>query len=200
MRALWQASDYLGELARKREKAAAAAGGGEGGAGRKRRLGAGGAEGPLLTELFTIGQLVRCCVVGLEGGGEDGGDDGGKKRKKVQLSLHVKHVNKELGGLFTERSCFLLRFLCYVSGYGISGAQVGRLNSLSPAGAPPLPSGPRLRVCEGGRGAAGLRALGGGPRLHTHHWHQGAPAGLGWAGLFPERSPSLWAHGKLLPL
>lgn len=49
-------------------------------------------EGPLLTQLFTIGQLVRCSVAALEGGGE-----GGKKKKKVQLSLHVGRVNEGVG-------------------------------------------------------------------------------------------------------
>jgi hypothetical protein len=49
---------------------------------------------PALPELFSIGQYVRCAVIGL-GGGEDGA--GGGKRGGVRLSLRLKRVCEGLG-------------------------------------------------------------------------------------------------------
>ena len=97
-----QASDYLAELSKKQQQGKA---GSKAGAKQAQQGGQQQVEGgPLLTELFSIGQLVRCTVVGLEGGAADDSSDagagaGGKKRKKrVELSLLVARANEGLGG------------------------------------------------------------------------------------------------------
>ncbi len=113
-----EASDWLAEQSKKAEKAAAAATAdgedAEGGAaaGRKRKAAgaAGGIALPPLSDLFHIGQLVRCSVAGLrtgadagEGAGAKQGGKGGKEgksgaaRKRVDLSLRVSKMNAGLG-------------------------------------------------------------------------------------------------------
>ncbi|KAL4451480.1 hypothetical protein ABPG75_007142 [Micractinium tetrahymenae] len=81
-----EASDWLAEQAKKADKAAAATTEEAGGRKRKAGAGAGGAALPQLTDLFTIGQLVRCTVTGLRDGSNEGGGaaaaDGRKKKKK----------------------------------------------------------------------------------------------------------------------
>ncbi|PRW20900.1 RRP5-like protein [Chlorella sorokiniana] len=112
-----EASDWLAEQSKKAEKAAAAAAAdedAEGGAaaGRKRKAAAAaGIALPPLSDLFHIGQLVRCTVTGLrtgaaageEAGGKQGGKQGskgsksGSARKRVDLSLRVSKMNAGLG-------------------------------------------------------------------------------------------------------
>jgi rRNA biogenesis protein RRP5 len=52
-----------------------------------------GGRPPALPELFSIGQYVRCAVIGL-GGGDD---DAGGRRGRVQLSLRLKKLCEGLG-------------------------------------------------------------------------------------------------------
>lgn len=107
-----EASDWLAEQAKKADKAVKAAGGEEA-SGRKRKAGVGTAAGagalPPLTELFGIGQLVRCTVTALRDG-EQGSDaaEGSKKkgkkgegerkqRKRVDVSLRLSKLCAGLG-------------------------------------------------------------------------------------------------------
>jgi rRNA biogenesis protein RRP5 len=103
-----EASEVLAELAAEAAAAHAAAAAAEPGgappAKPAKRKAAGGAAGPRalppLAELFAVGQLVRCTVVGLRGGEGDPGPappGGGPRRKRVDLSLHVARANAGLG-------------------------------------------------------------------------------------------------------
>lgn len=121
-----EASDWLGEQSKKAEKAAAAAAaeedadGGAAAAGRKRKAAAGaggGAALPQLSDLFHIGQLVRCTVAGLRTGAEAGeeaagkggkggkGSKSGSARKRVDLSLRVSKMNAGLGERSETHCC-----------------------------------------------------------------------------------------------
>lgn len=140
-----EASDWLAEQAKMAEKADKAAGG-EGAGGRKRKAGAGAGAGapPPLTELFSIGQLVRCSVTALRDGGQEGGDvaEGGKKkekgkkgggerkqRKRVDVSLRLSKLCAGLG-----EGC--LGVGCPLQGWTqpcrVADALGGRVRSLQP--------------------------------------------------------------------
>lgn len=108
-----EASDWLAEQSKKAEKVAAAAAADEeaergAAAGRKRKAAAAaGVTLPPLSDLFHIGQLVRCTVAGLRTGpaaGEEAAGKAGKQgskgasaRKRVDLSLRVSKMNAGLG-------------------------------------------------------------------------------------------------------
>jgi hypothetical protein len=53
-----------------------------------------GGRAPSLPDLFSIGQFVRCTVIGLGGGGDGDGDadGGGGKKGQVRLSLRLKRL------------------------------------------------------------------------------------------------------------
>ena len=53
------------------------------------KSGAGAQQAPSLTQLFHVGQFVRCIVTSLGGGGDDGGV---ASRKSVGLSLRLRKV------------------------------------------------------------------------------------------------------------
>ncbi|GBF92560.1 hypothetical protein Rsub_05174 [Raphidocelis subcapitata] len=50
-----------------------------------------GGRAPSLPDLFSIGQFVRCTVIGL-GGGDAGDDGGGGKKARVRLSLRLRRL------------------------------------------------------------------------------------------------------------
>lgn len=92
-----EASDWLAEQAKKAEKADRAAAGEEGAGGRKRKAAAGGAAAlPPLTDLFSIGQLVRCTVTGLRDGSQESGDAAGAKKKKGKKGEGEKKQRKRV--------------------------------------------------------------------------------------------------------
>lgn len=115
-----QASDWLGEQWKKAQTAAGAAagegaavGGGRGAGGKGKKAGAAAAPTPL-SDLFSIGQLVRCVVIALDDGtseqpasgaaskkgcktGQAAAGGARKKKKLIHLSLKAAAVNAGLG-------------------------------------------------------------------------------------------------------
>jgi len=55
------------------------------------------ARAPPFSDLFSIGQYVRCTVIGL-GGGTDDDEAAGGRRGKVALSLRLKRLCEGMGG------------------------------------------------------------------------------------------------------
>ncbi|KAK9832620.1 hypothetical protein WJX81_004603 [Elliptochloris bilobata] len=94
-----EASDVMAELVAKADAAAAAAAvaPAASAAAARRAAAAAAAAVPKLAELFSVGQLVRCTVVGKEGATEGGDEEAPRRGRRIVLSLHVAKAAAGMG-------------------------------------------------------------------------------------------------------
>lgn len=136
-----EASDVLAELA---AAATAAREGDTPATKHAKRKSAGGADHlPPLADLFRIGQLVRCTVVGLRGGhGEGATSAAGNKRKRVDVSLHLSRLHAGLTAEALKEGAALPAVVRsmedhgYLLGLGIGGTSAFLPKKAAPEGLP----------------------------------------------------------------